>query len=242
MGDNDPEHVRRRNRGPLPDHSEAFDTFKDVDPVKLRYWAAICLEFNFAEDTLTHCLSLVTGLDPWLGTEITSRLASIEAKFDIVKAYVKVSKTLSGEPATAISHSIGLLSSCKNYRDVIAHTTLHGPSADIVHTYVRKGVQYEADISTQTLAAVYAHTLHAGLEMAHAYRMIEHNWGEGELIPEGDTDPDDIRASEKFRLCLAQLRGAQSLRKNLPPIPEFPQGHIPYPDWALGLDPRRSAE
>lgn len=242
MGNSDSEHVRRRKRGPLPDHSEAFDTFEDVDPTKLKYWAAICLEFNSAEDMLTHCLSLVTGLDPWLGTEITSRLASIEAKFDVVKAYVRVSKTLSGEPATAISHSIGFLSSCKTYRDVIAHTTLHGPSADIVSTYVRKGVQYEADVSTQTLAVVYAHTLHAGLEMAHTYRMIEHNWSNDALIPEGNIDPDDIRASENFQLCLAQLRGAQSSRKNLPPIPEFPQGHLSYPDWALYLDPRTSAE
>jgi hypothetical protein len=212
--------VRRKNIKPLSDWSEGFDTFDDVDPIRLRYWAGICLEFNHSERTLTDCMSLLSGIEASHSDVITSRINSIEGKADIVKYFARESYALEGEAADLICHSVGFLLSCKTYRDAIAHAYMQGPEATIVYTYVRKGVQYEVDLDIDTLRSVYSHVVHCDLQMALSYRMAEHSWTEDELIDRGRTKLDIIN-SEDYQKCILELRIANASRAKLPAIPKL---------------------
>jgi hypothetical protein len=212
--------LRRKSGGHIG-LTEDFDTFRDVDPERLRYWAAICLEFNYAEKTLDECVGLAIRAHTSLFLEVSSRISSIEAKKDLVKAGVQVAPTLAGEPANLIFDSLSFFFGCKQHRDVIAHSAIFHRNANIGFSYVRQGSTYEVDLSLETLSIVYDHVFQGGLEIASVFRMVEHIWDEWDLAPEGDMEIGAIRNSAGFKRSVSALQSLQAQRRSLREIPPF---------------------
>jgi hypothetical protein len=198
----------------------SFNALKDINPTRLKLFAAAAIEFTSLEHLVDICLQTLIGLQ-MDEVDVVPRIAGFDAKSEIIKSICRDSETLRGEPATLIAVTLGEIGKLKACRDAVIHANLHHPKATIARTSVKRGKPYEVDLSVNTLRKLVQRIRGIQLEMVSALRMSEHHFSEIDLEMNGYRFAVEVTEHKVFQRSLTRLRARHARRKFLPKIPVF---------------------
>ena len=215
--------MRRRSTTTYINWTE-YTVLEDIDPEKLKFIGAICLQWNFIEDMIDETLGRVLQLNFDTTFDVTSRINGLDGKFAIIKRSADISPFFTKREIERIKSTIGAIAEHKSYRDAVIHARVADPKSDIALYRKRRGVMEEILLSTDVLKAISHRLEVVEDEMVALYRLLEaRTYNEWDLTPDGQIDPKKVRASQSFRHEISQLRKHQKRRLDLPPLPKFPE-------------------
>jgi hypothetical protein len=204
---------------------EGYTVLDAVDPEQLRLIGAICLEWNFIEDTLDFVF--FNAIEVWweLSVEISSRINGLDGKVEIIKRAARIAKCLPDDVYNTVAQTLGAFTEYKRYRDGVVHVRLLNPKLEVAPTSIKRGAADEVIISKPALERLYTGLNILADEMSTLHQVLAFH-----LTREGgppdyrdvfDTTPRE--PLEQFRAYVALLREHQKRRLSLPPLPKFPE-------------------
>ena len=208
-----------------------FAALTDIDPERLKLFAAIGIEFTSLEALIDFGVRELLRLRTD-ETDVVSRINGFDGKVGIFKSVTQSSATLRGEAATRIAHTLGEISKLKTYRDAVAHANIHNPNAEMARTSIKHGKPYEVDISIPTLSALLGRIMGMQKEMVAALSVSAHHFTEWDLEDHDYADASEVTNNPHFQQHLAQFRECQANPKLLPTISPLREEGELLPDLA----------
>ena len=209
--------------------SKPFDIKKDIKPEWLAQFGAISVAWNDIEAAIDVGFCMAIFLDRTFWSEVQSRINGLDGKFALIKTGYRAYPVLPDEIIQLMDDTIAAVSGHKGHRDSLTHVRLIDPSADVAPANQSRGTQYQVLITQEALDRLYDHLRALQVEMGLILQILHQRfqirtWMEEASGPEAVTsDPRIEPAAAIVRECAAQLREHQKSRRELPPLPQFPE-------------------
>lgn len=194
-----------------------FSAFRDINPTRLRLFAAVAIEFTSLESMVDFALRELLRL-PLDDTNVISRINGLGSKIEIIKSITRNSPTLKGEPAELIASCLGEIAVLKTFRDAVIHADIHDPSATMARSPIKHGKPYEVDLRVTTLRALVIRILGMQREMQSVIGVTGHHFDEIDLETNGYLNAAQVINSVIVQRHFRQLREQHKRRKALPKI------------------------
>lgn len=208
--------MRRKSTGPK-ESTNSFDVLNDIDPEKLKLFAAVCMTWNYIETVLDSCLGYALKIDVEMFGEVSSRINGIDGKIALIKKALEVGR-VDGSSALSLRKTLNAVEVYKKYRDGVVHVRISSPLLDVADTIQKRGVTDEVLISNEALEALYQRFSFLGNEMIQLFMLLHHCAMADIATTEHRKRQDEERAQQS----LARLLSYQTQREALPPFPKFP--------------------
>jgi hypothetical protein len=164
--------MRRKSRGPK-DTSGSFNVMRDINPEKLKTFAAIIIVWNYVETFLDAALGYAMKIDSDLFPHVSSRINGLDGKIAILKEAITLSKATDARPT--LNKTFNAVESYKKLRDGIVHVKIPSPTADVADTIQRRGIRDEILISQTALTSLYDRLCIVCLEMNYVFLFMHYS-------------------------------------------------------------------
>jgi hypothetical protein len=195
---------------------------RDIPQAQLAGIGAICLSYNYAENTINRMMFLAMGIPIEIYHDVTSRINGIDGKIEIVKRGAKEHLNLAPDILEFLSVTLGdggfkLL---KKYRDAVIHARIVNRITGVGELIESRGRHSEVLLTKDALMGLFQRLEEIRMELASLMGAIDAKWWINSF--RDPDDPDRAQYEAKIPRCFALAQDYRSRRLSLPPRPEFP--------------------
>lgn len=203
-------------------HKSVRHEIADLGVTRLATIGAISLTWNSIEDSIEMNIGLILELFRSMWDEVSSRINGFDGKIALIKVAAKESVLLPTAYYLPICSTLSALEEHKKYRDAVIHVRIQDPAAPVAPSHKNKGRQLEVLITPEALIALLERLTILEQEVNRITLIIVSIRAHRGRMGTTPTEDEKRQAEEDAQQHLAQLRGFQSQRAAMSPLPEFP--------------------
>jgi hypothetical protein len=210
---------QKRPKGTIKTEHDLGNIKAEIPSAQLAAIGALALAFNEVEATLDRLLFAVTRLEAHLQLEVSTRIAGIDGKLEIIKAGAK--KILDAEMWLFLAEAFGEnhFKKLKIYRDCVIHARHLNPSVGTGVKVDSKAEVYDTLVRVDILDAAYSLLVVLRKEFSEITSLV---LGTMALTASAADAPERAQIEVKIANCRAQALEHRTTRLALPPLPEYP--------------------
>jgi hypothetical protein len=184
---------------------------------------AIALIWNQIDNFLDWLLHIALKTPLMMHCEIARRLRGSYAKVELLRISADRAKVLTDEARECIKYTLDGVVECNRYRDNIVHSMPYDIDKGIAHAFKHHSDMVQTLVTEGALRGLYQRMkliLDELREVDLVYRLADEQ-GAQAVYPEL-RDPIARRHHRDVPLQTAQTQARKKARKELPPLPQFP--------------------